>query len=252
MCGTVALACAPPVRVYDPGSGGSGGSGTSSSMDVSASSASSGAGGDGSGSASASSAGGAGGGTCIPDSGSPDQGLVACQSPPVTQCAPAFILWSGQSGAQSFTPSLSGKLTKVRLRVSNPAYLTNILQVSIVKGGASPSWLAGRSMSDVTANTIAESQVSGTKFMDWQDFVFTSPPDVVQGQPYVIVLQLNGPMLDDSVHAMWGEYNFWQGAMTDSYLGGRAFGCGKGCSTWNEEPLFRDHEFEAYVASNCP
>src|SRR5262245_28058932 len=75
------------------------------------------------------------GGTCTPGSTALDQSLGMCQSPPIKQCAPAFILWNGQSGAQSFTPSVTGKLSKVRLRVSNPGFATSALRVNIVKGG---------------------------------------------------------------------------------------------------------------------
>jgi hypothetical protein len=232
-------ACSQVTRSFgSTGSGGSGGASSSGATAASTGSSSAGMGGSG--------------GGCSTGQPALDQSLGACQSPPVTQCAPAFLLTNGQSAAQSFTPGASGKLVKVRLRASNPVDTTNTLHVDIVaSGGPDPSWLGGKTMSDVTASSIASLDVPGTKFLDWVDFVFPSPPTVTAGQSYVIVLQLAGPPTGSN--ALWGEYNFWQDAMTDSYPPGRAFDCGMACPSFGEEPTFRDHEFETYVApSDCP
>jgi hypothetical protein len=184
--------------------------------------------------------------------GTLDQSLEPCMSPPVTQCVQAFILTNGQSGAQSFTPSVSGQLVKVRLQVSNPVYTTNMLQVNIVAtGGSDPTWLSGKQMSDVMANSIASIDEPGTQFLGWVDFVFPTPPTVTAGLSYVIVLQLSGP--STTLNALWGEYNYYDGAMTDSYPAGRAFDCGEACPSFDLEPTYLDYEFETYVApSPCP
>ncbi len=242
-------ACAPTVREYVDGAGGQPATMTNSSM-----AATGGTGGSQTSSTSSLSTGGMGGsgGGCMIPPPALDQALGACQSPPVTQCTTAFILTNGQSAAQSFTPSMTGKLTKIRLRISNPLYATNTLRLTLVDGGGNISWLAGRSMSEVNAAAIATADASGTQFLDWQDFIFATPPSIVQGGAYAMVVVLNGPA-NASEHAGWGLYNFWQGAMPDSYAQGRAFACGSGCPAFSEEPAYRDMEFETYVTTTtCP
>ena len=188
-------------------------------------------------------------GSCMVGDPALDQSLGECQSPPVTQCTSAFMLTNGQSAAQSFTPAISGKLTLIRLRVSNPLHATHTLGMTLVdSGGRDPSWLSGRSMSDVNTNRIATASAAGVPIMGWQDFALETPVDVSAGHSYVIVLVLNGA--PEMGHALWGEYNYWQGSMLDSYVPGRAFSCSGGCLSFNEEPTHRDMEFQTYVATD--
>lgn len=248
--GLVGFACSPEIRSFGTAAG-AGGDGRTSDASSAASSgttgvtsSSSGVGGDDTG---GDGTGGAGGACQAPEA-LVDQSLLECTSPPVTQCTTSWVISNGQSAAQSFTVGATGILTKIRLRISNEAYSTNTIHINLVKGGTDPSWLAQRSMGDVNANTIAEADVQGDKFVQWQDVVFGSPPEVEEGEVYVVVVTMGGPPAADDLMIRWAGYNYWQGDQVDSYPGGRAFTCGAGCPSFNEEPPYRDLEFETYVA----
>ena len=102
-------------------------------------------------------------------------------------------------------------------------------------------------MADINTNRIASVDVAASQLTEWVDFAFSQPPEVVQGHAYVIVLALSGTFTATGT-ATWGQYNFWQGEMTDSYPRGRAFGCGSGCPSFTIEPEYRDMEFETYIS----
>ena len=67
-----------------------------------------------------------------------DQMLGICNSPPVFQCTVELILFSGQSAAQVFSPTRSGRVDRLRLRMANLAASTNPVQVSIIDLGGDP------------------------------------------------------------------------------------------------------------------
>ena len=71
-----------------------------------------------------------------------DQRLDLRQSPPITNCVEAFIFFNGQSAAQVFTPSATGTVDYLRLRMNNPAANTNPVQVSIIDLGGNATALA--------------------------------------------------------------------------------------------------------------
>jgi hypothetical protein len=173
-----------------------------------------------------------------------DQSLGACQSPPITQCAPAFIITNGQSAAQSFTPGMSGRLSGVRVRMANPTPYTvrvRILSADSVDALSSTSY-------DVAAHTLATADSAMSTTMGWQRLSFVSPPVIDTASKYIILVSLVGA-IDSSVHALWDMYNDYAvGSQVDSYTGGRAFSCGDGCASWILEPTYRDFAFETYVS----
>jgi len=194
-----------------------------------------------------------------------DQSLLDCASPPVTQCADSFVLFQGQSAAQSFTAGISGALTSVWLYGRNDAFTTNPVQVSIVDAQARHDSLLITGFS-IAANTLASAQVAWSASNGWNELVFAQPAIMTAGSIYYIVLQLVGdvtpscpPLCWDDVmlrcdcqpYAHWGLYNDWQGAQLDSYPAGYAFYCGGDCSTWAQEPSYRDHEFRVMITPQC-
>jgi len=176
-----------------------------------------------------------------------DQELGACQSPPVTQCATAFLQSNGQSAAQFFSPSRSGCLTTVRLRMANPT--PHIVRVLIVSAGHDSQALSDPAF-DVASHTIASADLAMTAEMAWQDVDLTSPPAVAAAEHYIIVAQLIGPSDEGNV-AHWELYNYWQGDMVDSYPRGRMYDCDEGCTSWTLEGSYRDLAFQTYLSS-CP
>ncbi len=175
-----------------------------------------------------------------------DQRLGPCSSPPITQCAPAYLLSNGQSAAQVFSPELSGRLVSVRLRISNPTQY--VVRVSLLS--AEDALPLSDPNFDLAAHAIATSDLPMSVMMAWQTVTLASQPWVVAGKFYIILVQLIGAP-DETNIALWDEYNDWQGAQVDSYPRGRAYSCGRGCASWNLEPTYRDYAFETYVAS-CP
>jgi hypothetical protein len=176
-----------------------------------------------------------------------DQQLVACASPPIAQCTDAFILFNGQSAAQTFAPSNTGTVGRLRLRMSNPAANTNPVQVSLVDLQNDPMALVNANF-DVEQHVLARVQTPMTVVAAWQDVVFATPAAVIANQPYAIVVRLVGTTDPGAgVHAGWNLYNDFTGAMADSYPRGRFFDCGTGCSSWIAEPTYRDAAFEVHV-----
>ena len=174
-----------------------------------------------------------------------DQRLGGCQSPPITQCAAAYILHNGQSAAQAFVPGRDGVLTEVHLRMSNGAAGTNDVEVSVVEGTA-PDSLSNPDF-DVAGHTRATVHTSMTIAMAWQKVEFDPAPTMIAGRTYFLVVRLVGASDPGNAMALWDEYNDWQGNQVDSYTGGRAFSCGSGCASWIMEPPYRDFAFETQI-----
>jgi hypothetical protein len=204
--------------------------------------------------------------TRCPNPPAVDQVLTACVSPPVTQCADAFILYQGQSAAQSFTVGASGALTAVRLRGRSNLDERNPLLVAVVDAAGNQDALLVREF-DIASQTVASALTSWGPTMDWYEVTFAVPPIVSAGQILYLVVRLIGDspppcptgcwdsdldMCMCDLFAHWGMYNYWQGAMLDSYPGGYAFSCGGTCESWSREPPYRDHEFETVVTPLCP
>ncbi|HWU86014.1 MAG TPA: hypothetical protein VN253_02015 [Kofleriaceae bacterium] len=182
-----------------------------------------------------------------------DQQLGICSAPPIAQCSDAFILFNGQSAAQVFTPTMSGSVAHIRLRMSNGAANTNPVQVSIIDLQGNPLAFANAAFSP-DQHVLARVETPMTIVANWQDVMFSPPAMVTSNQPYAIMVRLVGTTDPGmGVRAGWNEYNDFQGAMVDSYTRGRFFVCGTGCSTWITEPAYRDAAFEVYVnPSTCP
>ena len=131
--------------------------------------------------------------------------------------------------------------------MSNEAFATNLARVSIVTGGGDPLALEKLSPQQLTDSTIAEAYSTGQDLMTWTDFSFDPAPDLTMGANYFILLRMSGNIDPGQKFIYWGIYNYWQGAMSDSYPGGRAFFCGQDCIKFEVEPLYRDLEFMTYM-----
>lgn len=182
-----------------------------------------------------------------------DQQLAVCTSPPIAQCSDALILFNGQSGAQTFTPSNTGTIAHLRLRMDNQAAATNPVQVSIIDLQTNAMALLDPNFS-VEQHVLARTETPMTVAAAWQDVLFATPAAVTSNLPYAILVRLVGTTNPgQNVAAGWNEYNDFQGNMVDSYPRVRFFSCGAGCSSWILEPTYRDAAFEVYVSPNaCP
>ena len=182
-----------------------------------------------------------------------DQQLAVCASPPIAQCTDAFILFNGQSAAQVFTPTSTGAVSHLRLRMSNPAANTNPVQVSIIDLLGNPLAISDVNFS-VDQHVLARTETPMTIVANWQDVLFAAPAAVTANQPYAILVRLVGTTdPGQTVHAGRNMYNDSGRTMVDSYPRGGLYTCGTGCSQWIMEPAYRDAAFEVYVSpAVCP
>ena len=134
------------------------------------------------------------------------------------------------------------------LGLSNVAYATNNVEVSIIDGANDPLALENYTSGQIQANTLGVVEAPGSNMKAWVDFEFDEPIPVQLARNYFIMVRLVGPASPD--YAYWGLYNYWQNEQTDSYPNGRSFSCGAGCPGFDADPEYRDHEFRVWISTD--
>lgn len=191
-----------------------------------------------------------------------DQSLGDCTEPAITQCLPYYVD-RGQWAAQGFSPTLSGKLTTVRLPgrsdVLGSGATAELLVVSADGLGDEALLDVGF---DLAAHTLASVEFPLTDEDGWRSVTLSDAPNVTADEDYFLVLKQVGTdptiacthescftMLDTCQCGLlqWFGYNDWQGNV-DSYARGKFFQANS--NVWHMGPSYQDVSFELSI-SQC-
>ena len=136
--------------------------------------------------------------------------------------------------AQSFTPSVTGKVTKIQIHlwVGSSSTPTDHLKLSIQAGSSNPDGTALSNVVTINANSLTTSAAEYT-------YTFSTEPNLTSGTTYWIVLERDTPASD-------GGYKLNRNTDGTAYSGGRLRY--KESGTWEDVAGDDDCTFKVYMS----
>lgn len=144
----------------------------------------------------------------------------------------------GESLAQTFTAGLSGPLDRIKLYLGEPVASLDEHDVTV----EITDTVGGSPGSTVLASALVEPSQMSEHEGSWVEVKFSSPPTVIAGTRYAIVVYAAGK----------DEYGWWAAPPETTYGGGGVYWSGSPPASWGRESFFSATGFETYVGPRTP